>query len=175
MRKVVQFIELIVVALTIVGLIIMLNTNGLVLSREGTNAPVTGASLIFGGKMTKPQAFVLGYSGAGGPLNNAWTAIFSFINIIWIIMVLVTMTLLPLLGIYILEPLRKILTIVSGLTSIADAIFIFRTPHAFKINNTTYYRVNYALQPAWIIAAILFILAGILILAKPVLQRKFED
>ena len=173
MKFFLMFARLIGFLLTVAVFVLLLTTDGIMISRDGVSATISGQNLIFSGsKMSVEQANILGLRDQ--KFTICFTALFAFIGCGLILLITLAMIILPMFRIHKLDAFDAPYEVFNGLFLLVGAICIFVTPYAFKsAYMNTYPNVAYSLQPGWLIAAILAIVGGIMLFIKPVLQKRY--
>ena len=160
MKKFLQFAGLISLVLAIVGIILMMACHSLVYENGSVSGWYSGASAIFA--KGDYQASIGGFSGTAefdGKL--AWSALLAWIFAIAAIVIVLLGVVLPLLKVKALEKFAGLLNLIAVGLLIVGGIFVFLTKGAFAAANEWDNTNNWSLGGGWVVAAILFILAGV--------------
>lgn len=156
MKKFLQFAGLISAVLAIVAFILMLAGKALVYETSSAQYFVSGSRALFGGK----EETLLGTA----EYKPAATALIAWILVLAAIIILVAGVVLPLLKVKALEKVAGLLNLVAVCALVVGGILLFFTQPVFNAANETALGTiydDYKLGAAYVIAAILAILGGV--------------
>ena len=156
MKKFLQFAGLISAVLAIVAFILMLAGKALVYETSSAQYFVSGSRALFGGK----EETLLGTA----EYKPAATALIAWILVLAAIIILVAGVVLPLLKVNALEKVAGLLNLVAVCALVVGGILLFFTQPVFNAANETALGTiydDYKLGAAYVIAAILAILGGV--------------
>ena len=156
MKKFLQFAGLISAVLAIVAFILMLAGKALVYETSSAQYFVSGTRALFGGK----EETILGTA----EYKPAATALIAWILVLAAIIILVAGVVLPLLKVNALEKVAGLLNLVAVCALVVGGILLFFTQPVFNAANETALGTiydDYKLGAAYVIAAILAILGGV--------------
>lgn len=156
MKKFLQFAGLISAVLAIVAFILMLAGKALVYETSSAQYFVSGTRALFGGK----EETLLGTA----EYKPAATALIAWILVLAAIIILVAGVVLPLLKVNALEKVAGLLNLVAVCALVVGGILLFFTQPVFNAANETALGTiydDYKLGAAYVIAAILAILGGV--------------
>lgn len=156
MKKFLQFAGLISAVLAIVAFILLLAGKALVYETSSAQYFVSGTRALFGGK----EETILGTA----EYKPAATALIAWILVLVAIIILVAGVVLPLLKVNALEKVAGLLNLVAVCALVVGGILLFFTQPVFNAANETALGTiydDYKLGAAYVIAAILAILGGV--------------
>ena len=156
MKKILQFAGLISAVLAIVAFILLLAGKALVYETSSAQYFVSGTRALFGGK----EETILGTA----EYKPAATALIAWILVLVAIIILVAGVVLPLLKVNALEKVAGLLNLVAVCALVVGGILLFFTQPVFNAANETALGTiydDYKLGAAYVIAAILAILGGV--------------
>ena len=163
MKKALKFAGLFAFVLALVGFILLMASHSIAHDYEVLGSKVhdwySGTAAIFG----KGNAVLLGTSGEfEGSL--AWSALLSWIFSLVAMLILCMGVVLPLLKVKALEKIAGLLNLIAVGLLVVGGVFAFLTKGAFAAANE-YDLADWTLGAGWVIAGILFILAGLVAIA----------
>ena len=169
MKKFLQFAGIISLALAAVAFILMMATHAIEYKAEGlisASAWYSGAAVIFGkGPAYSSGAIsILGVSGSDNYTfegNLAVTALLSWIFVLAAMIILLVGIVLPLLKINALQKFAGLLNLIAVCLLVLGGILMFFTLLVFSAANEWNSTDGCAIGAGWIIAAILYIVAGV--------------
>ena len=169
MKKVLQFAGLISLGLAVLAFIFMMAGHALEYSAKGAIAEASGwysgTAVIFGKGPYEVSGSILGFGGTGaGDFDGklAWSALLAWIFAIVAMAILLLGVLLPLLKVKALQKFAGLLNLCAVGLLVVGGIFMFITLPAFATANEWNNTNNWTLSPLWVIAGIIFIIAGVI-------------
>ena len=182
MKKFLQFAGLISLVLAAVGFVLMMATHALEYSAANSLAEgsgwYAGTAVIFGKGPAEFSGSILGFGGtSSGTFEGklAWNALLAWIFALAAMLILLLGVVLPLLKIKSLEKIAGLLNFIAVGLLVVGGIFVFFTLPAFSAANEWDNTNNWALGAGWIVAAILYIVAGVVAVlptAAAMLEKK---
>ena len=167
MKKFLQFAGIISLALAAVGFILMMATHALTYHTAGSlgeaNAWYSGVAVIFGKGPASSSGSILGF---GGTLNGdfegtlSWSALLGWIFVLVSMVIVCLGIVLPLLKINALQKFAGLLNLIAVGLLVVGAIFTFIALPTFAAANNWNSTDHWALGAGWVIAGILYIIAG---------------
>lgn len=165
MKKLLKFAPLCALLLAIVAFILLLAGEALVhdyqLLGKDLHDFYSGSVVLFG----TGKAAALGTTGtieSGDNVKTAWNAVLAFIFLIVALVVLLLSSVMVFVKIKALEKFGGIIALVAGGLLLVAGIFVFFTKGAFASANEVEEGLkDYALGGAWVVSAILAIVAGV--------------
>ena len=172
MKKFLQFAGIISLALAAVGFILMMATHAMEYAASNSIANASGwysgVAVIFGKGPYEVSGSILGIGGTGqGTFEGtlAWNALLGWIFALAAMIILLLGVVLPLLKINALQKFAGLLNLIAVGLLVVGGIFLFFTVPAFGAANEWDNTNNWALGAGWVVAAILYILAGAVAIA----------
>ncbi len=167
MKKFLKFAGLVSLCLAALAFIFMMAGHALEYSVKGSlvNASgwYSGVAVIFGKGPYELSGSIAGIGGTGNGTfegNPAWSALLAWIFALAAMIILLLGVILPLLKVKALEKFAGLLNLIAVGLLVVGGIFMFVTLPAFAGANEWNSQDNWGLNPLWIIAGILYIVAG---------------